>query len=208
MTTITLPATLKLGAACGMGQRRFDLLSQSDATGTQQARLLGPPRWTLALVQPEKVTLLEAGAWAALAVQLRGRVNVLAAWDPVRSAPQGTLRGTLALNIAAAAGATSVQISGGSPVSGTLKAGDWLSIGSGLGSSQLVMVTADATASGGLITVNVEPPLRTAFGSATAVTWDKALAYYRVQGDATAWTYGSSGTMATGFAFDLLETWS
>lgn len=208
MAIITLPSTLKLGVACGMGQRRFDLLSQSDATGTQQARLLGPPRWTLSLVQPERVTLIEGGAWAALVAQLRGRVNVLAAWDPVRPAPQGTLRGALVLSATAAAGATSIALSGGSPAAGTLRAGDSLSIGSGLGASQLVMVTADATTVAGAVTVGIEPPLRTAYAAGTTVSWDRPLAYYRAQADATTWTYGNSGTMVTGFALDLMETWS
>ena len=106
MSTVTLPGTIKLSPGCGVGQRRFDLVTQSDSSGSQQARLLGPPRWTLRLVQPDFLTLPEAGLWAALALQLRGRVNVLAAWDPARPAPSGTLRGTLTLAASAAAGDT------------------------------------------------------------------------------------------------------
>lgn len=210
MAVITMPSNLRVGAACGMGQRRFDLLSQSDATGSQQARLLGPPRWTLNLVQPERLTLQEAGVWAAMAAQLRGRVNVLAAWDPVRLAPQGTLRGALTLQAAAAAGAVAITVTGGASQAGkTLLAGDWLGIGTGLGTSQLVMCTATTVFdAAGTATVAFEPPLRLGYSTATVATWDKPLAYYRVQADATTWTYGNSGTMATGFALDLLETWS
>ena len=112
MSIITLPATLKFGVDSGVGQRRFDLLMQSDSNGSQQARLLGPPRWTLRLVQPEWLTLTEAGAWAALLMQMRGRVNVLAAWDVARPAPRGTARGSMVTSGTTAAGATFVAIAG------------------------------------------------------------------------------------------------
>lgn len=209
MAIITLPTTLKLGPQCGLGQRRFDLLVASDSTGASQVRLLAPPRWTLALVQPDKLTLPEAGAWAALLVQLRGRANVLAAWDPVRQAPLGTLRGALTLAAIAPAGATAATLAGGAGQAGaTLLAGDWLQIATGLGSSQLVMNTLDAVADGaGNIAINFEPPLRLAYAAATAVRWDKALAYYRAQADAVSWRYAGRGLLATGMAMDLLEAW-
>ncbi len=210
MSIITLPATLKIGVDSGVGQRRFDLLTQSDSNGSQQARLLGPPRWTLRLVQPEWLTLAEAGEWSALLMQLRGRVNVLAAWDPARPAPKGTMRGSLTLAASASAGATSVSITGGAGQAGTtVKPGDWFQIGAGLGTSQLVMCTVAATANGsGVVSLAFEPPLRTGFASATAVSWDKPLAYFRQQTDAATWSYISGGLAVSGLSMDLLETWS
>lgn len=210
MAIITLPTTLMIGSACGMGQRRFDLLSQSEPTGAQQVRLLAPPRWTLNLVQPDKLRLAEAGAWVALLAQLRGRVNVLAACDPVRPAPLGTLRGALTLAALAGAGATAISVTGGAGQAGkTLLAGDWLSIGAGLGSSQQVMVMATTTTNAsGVASVAIEPPLRTGFAISAVVTWDKPLAYYRLQNDASSWTYGGGGTLVSGIALDLMETWS
>ena len=209
MSIVTLPATLKIGINSGVGQRRFDLLTQSDSNGSQQARLMGPPRWTLRLVQPEWLALAEAGEWSALLMQLRGRVNVLAAWDPARPAPRGTLRGTLTLAATASAGATTVSVTGGAGQAGkTVAPGDWFQIGSGLGTSQMVMCTAAATADGsGVVSLAFEPPLRTGFSSATAVTWDKPLAYYRQQTDASTWSYIAGGTAVSGLSMDLLETW-
>lgn len=210
MTIITLPTTLPLGQNSGVGQRRFDLFSQSESSGSQQTRLLGPPRWTLRLVQPAILNLTDGGTWAALLMQLRGRVNVLAAWDPARPAPRGTLRGTLTLSATAAAGATSISITGGSGQAGrTLLAGDWLTIGTGLGASQLVMATAPVTMDGaGTGAVAFEPPLRAGFASATEVTWDKSLAYYRQQTDASTWGYDGGGMFVTGLSIDLMEVWA
>jgi len=188
-------------------------VSQSDATGAQQARLLAPPRWTLRLVQPDNLTLADASAWQVLTMQLRGRVNVLAAWDVARPAPLGTLRGTLSLAASAAAGATSTTVTGGSGQAGaTVRPGDWFQIGTGLGTSQLVMCTTAATADGsGVVALAFEPPLRTAHAIATAVAWDKPLAYYRQQTDAATWSLGRggrSGPLVTGLSLDLMETWS
>ena len=209
MSIITLPAGLKIGVGSGVGQRRFDLVSQSDSTGSQQVRLLAPPRWTLSLVQPQWLSLAEAGDWSAMLAQLRGRVNVLAAWDPGRPAPQGTLRGTLTLAATAAAGATTVSVTGGAGQAGkTVAPGDWFQISTGLGSSQLVACTAAATANGsGVVSLSCEPPLRLGYASGTAVAWDKPLAYSRQQGDATSWTYINGGVSVAGLSADLMETW-
>lgn len=213
MSIVSLPATLRLGAGGGMGQARFDLLSQSDSSGSQQVRLLAPPRWTLRLVQPEHMAQADASAWLALCMQLRGRVNLLAAWDSARPAPAGSLRGTLTLATAGAIGDTSISVAGGVGQAGaTVTPGDWFQIGSGLGTSQLVMCTSAATANvAGTVAIIFEPPLRTAFAVSTALTWDKPLAYYRQQTDAATWTLsngGRSGPLLTGLSLDLMESWS
>lgn len=103
---------LKLGPDCGWGQQRYDLVSTSDETGSEQTRLKGVPRWTLSLVQPAWLTLAEGGAWQAMVVALRGKVNRLEAYDPVRLAPQGTARGALTLSADVAAGASTIGLSG------------------------------------------------------------------------------------------------
>lgn len=206
MAVITLPA-LVFGAECGWGQQRHDLVATSEATGAEQVRLLSPPRWTLKLVQPATMSLDDAAAWQALVVSLRGRVNVLAAWDPIFKAPRGTMRGSLTLATAAAAGAATLSVSGGAGQAGkTLAAGDRLQLGVGLGSSQVVMVMSAATANAsGVVQVTVEPPLRAAYASATAVAWDRPMAYFRSRSQSTAWTYAKRGTRVTGMSLDLVE---
>ena len=106
MTIITLPEDLRVGVGSGMGQQRYDLVGTSDSTGSQQVRLLAPPRWTMSLIQPAWLSPAEAGRWQALVAKLRGRANVLAAWDKARPQPRGTLRGSPVLSATAAAGAT------------------------------------------------------------------------------------------------------
>jgi hypothetical protein len=210
MAIITWPGTIIPGPGSGFGQRRYDLTFASEATGAQQDRLLGPPRWSLNIVQPEALGQRQAGRWQAVIMSLRGKVNHLLCPNFGRLQPMGTMRGTLTLNAAPSAGAVAISVTGGAGQAGkTLQAGDYLQIGSGLGTSQVVMVMADATANGsGVIALTTEPPLRTAFASGTAVQWDRPAAYFKQQGTAVAWSYEPGREIVTtGMAVDLLEVW-
>lgn len=207
MSIITLPQTLQIGAGSGVGQQRYEIEAVSETNGAQQVRVLGPPRWRLALVQPPALSLQGGGEWAALIAALRGRVNHLAAWDPVRHVPAGTMRGTPTLNTGAAAGDSTLSLVTGQPAC-TLRSGDWLQLGAGLGASQLVMVTGNATADGsGIMSVAIEPPLRLAFSGGAAITWQRASTYYRATSASSQWQYVASAAVG-GFALDLLESWS
>lgn len=96
----------------------------------------------------------------------------------------------------------------GAGADATLLDGDWLQIGSGVG-SHFCMVTADATASdNGALTATIEPPLRKSFTSATVVTWDKPRAHFKQRPDSVSWSGVAGGTGAGGFALDLLEDWT
>lgn len=112
MSIVTIPAGLVAPAGCTIGQARYDLTESSDSTGSEAARLLGPPRWSMSLRSIDAMTPAEAGLWEALVLQLRGRVNHLAVHDFGRPAPAGTMRGTPTLNASASAGATSIVLAG------------------------------------------------------------------------------------------------
>lgn len=206
MSIITLPAGLGIGE-CSIGQARYDMAEMSDATGHSATRLFGPPRWRMSLRSPQALPLDEAARWESMLLQLRGGVNHLAAADPARKTPRGTMRGTLTLSGAHSAGAALITVTGGAGQAfTTLLAGDWLQIGAGLGTSQLVKVMAAGEAnSSGVIVLSVEPTLRVAFASGATVTWSSPLAYYKQLGEPT-WTYLST-RLVGGFAVDLLESW-
>lgn len=232
MTVINMSTALSVGQA-SIGQARFDMVEQSEITGSQSVRSFGPPRWSMSLRSRDVISFTDAKLWEAMVFSLRGRVNHLAAFDPGRPTPQGTYAGTMQLDAAVAAGATSMTINGGTV--GTLVTGDWLQIGTGLGTSQLVKVMADATSvpSGssafawdnagvfswtnggaftwnvtGVITVTFEPPARQAFGVGTAVTWDHPVAYYKAQSANTQSTYTPGFVGSGGYALELLEVFS
>ncbi len=205
MSIITIPAGLVAPASSTIGQARYDLTESSDSTGSEAARLLGPPRWSMSLRSIEAMTPAQAGQWEAMLLQLRGRVNHLAAYDFGRPAPAGTLRGTPTLNASASAGATSIVLAASGA---TLLAGDWLQLGTGVGTSQLVKCVANAASAGATMTVTIEPPLRRTFSAGTAVAWDKPVAYFK-QTSAPSWSYRvGRNRREGGFVLDLLESWT
>jgi hypothetical protein len=202
-TTLTFPLTIEV-AEFSLAQQRRDVLFNS-AFGSQ-ALENSPPLWAAALTTtPDFDTY--AADFKILVMQLRGKVNRLALWDLGRPAPLGTLRGTLTLSALVAVGATSMTITGGvGQANTTLKKGDMLGLGTGT-TQQLVMVMADATANvSGVITVTTEPPLRNGFAAASAVTWDKPCALFRLTASKNGWRY-SPGIMVDGMSMDLIEDW-
>lgn len=213
MAIITLPANLAVAKAGVLwGQRRYDAVSSSEQSGNVQVRLYGVPRWTLRLAAPNTITEEEAAVWRALLLQLRGRVNHLAAWNPAQIVPRGTMRGSMTINGAHSAGATTLNIivAGTGQVGNTLLAGSPLEVGSGL-TGQLVHTVSDGTATNtagnATISVQVEPPLRAAYIGGTAVTWDKAKAHFKSTNDSTEWRHYDS-TRHQDLSIDLLESWT
>jgi hypothetical protein len=185
------------------GQRRSDVTSES-VFGSQSIEIAGP-RWTCSLAAVAMLNA-QAGAWQALLLSLKGKVNQLALWNEGRPLPLGTMRGTMTLNASAALGDTTLSITAGGGQAGkTLLAGDMLGLGTGL-TQQVIMLNADATANGsGVIVATFDQPLRNAFASSAAVTWDHPAALFRQTGGDIAWQYDNP--VVRGFALSLLEDW-
>jgi hypothetical protein len=92
----------------------------------------------------------------------------------------------------------------------TLMPGDLLQIGSGLGTQQVVMVTAAAVADDlGAMAVTFEPPLRVAHSVGAAVKWDKPAAFFKMTSSASGWQYQptKAGPWVNGLSMDLMEHW-
>jgi len=72
----------------------------------------------------------------------------------------------------------------------------------------MVKIIADATAGASTITVFFEPPLRTAFSGAAAVSYSQALAYFKMLSDAPQWAAVPGFNTQAGYAIDLVEQWA
>jgi hypothetical protein len=209
MAIITMPDTLRVGAGSKIEQATFEVVSASDVTGSTQARAYGAPHWSLSLVSPAHLQDADAGAWKSMLLALLGSVNYLSAFDPSRPVPLGTYRGSPNLTATANAGDTTITFGDATQADKTLTVGDWLQIGTGLGTSQLVIVVAPATANGsGIATVQIQAPLRIPYAISTPVFWSRPRGHFRrTPGSGrTAWTPFAPG-VTQGFAIDLIEAW-
>lgn len=199
---IYFPSTLTLVTGIEWGQSRRDLAFESPFSS--QSAELSHPLWKVMLT-PARFGRSEYAEWEMLLLSLDGRQNQLALWHIDRPAPLGSMRGTMTMNGAHAAGDTVLNISAAGQAGKTLLAGDHLGFGSGT-TQQVVKVKELATADGsGNITVQVHPPLRTAYTTGTAVTWDKPKALFRRLDSATAMTHKRGGVDGT--SLDLIEDW-
>lgn len=183
-----------------------DAVSSSDPTGSAQTRVYGVPKWGLSLVSPTVMNDRRAGAWKALTLMLRGSVNRVAAYDPSRPVPLGTLRGAPTLSAVVAKGDVTAQINAGPGQAGkTIEVGDLLGIGTGFGTSQLVCAVQPATADGsGLLTLRFEAPARRDYAAGTAIVLIRPRAYFmRAQGRAEWGAYSRLRTNS--MSIDLVE---
>lgn len=173
MSTITVPSQFE-PRTCAFAANVNQRVNAAPFGGSEQAIDLLNDRWLCSVELAPQYNASAAYIEAFIAA-LRGQTNTCNLWHFTRPAPRGTVRGTLTLLGSAAQGAASLVITGCSPATGTLLAGDMLGVG-GL----LLMVAADATASGGVITVTLANRLRTAQSAGAAVTWDKPTAPFRL----------------------------
>lgn len=99
----------------------------------------------------------DAEAWSAFLTSLRGQFGTFYLGNPFRNSPRGT---ATSATITGSAGDRSVSVT----MTGTLKAGDYLSLGTGT-STRLYKVLVDQDGSG---TLEIWPALREAASSSSA----------------------------------------
>lgn len=207
MSVVTIPTGM-LVKRQDFGTRDFGLEFSNADSGASQTAINGPPRMTCSLVSNDAMDRSEAAVWRALVLSLKGRVNQLAVYDILNAAPRGTLRGSLTLAAAAAAGADSLRISAGATQAGrTLLAGDWIGVNQSGTNRQLLHVQGDATADAmGLIVVSVAPNLRVEAALGSTVVWDRPSCLMRRATQDNNWS--SNGATQGSFSLDLVEEWS
>ena len=180
--SITYP--LSMPAAPGIASSRFGLevpvaVHESPLSGVEQVLERPGARWVGEITLPPMPREL-AAAWTGFLVALRGSFGTFTLGDPDATAPRGSIAGSVTAT--GAAGARDITLSG---ATGTLLAGDYIQIGTGL-SARLHMVVQDWDAAVGG-TVAIEPPLRLA-ASAAPVIWQNPAGLFRLAGNEVSWS--------------------
>ncbi len=174
---LTLPATPDIATA------RFGLevpvaVHESPLSGVEQVLERPGARWVGEITLPP-MPRAQAASWTAFLVALRGSYGTFMFGDPDATAPRGSIAGTVTAD--GAAGARAVTLTG---ATGTLLAGDYIQIGSGV-SARLHMVVQDWDAAVGG-TVAIEPPLRLA-ATAAPVIWQNPAGPFRLATGEVSW---------------------
>lgn len=147
--------------------------------------------------------------WMAFLTALRGRRGTFLFGDPAGATPRGVATGT---PVADTVGSPSLNVARDrvlytrgwtEGVSGILKAGDWLQLGSG-SSARLHKVLQDASSdSSGYAAIDIFPALRADVADGAAITVQSAKGIFRLADNRPRWTLANGIVAAV--SFDIIE---
>ena len=162
-------------------------LSESVFTLRQQVFKHSGERWEAEVTLPQ-MARSDAEQWVAWLLSMRGREGTFLLGDPLGATPRGSAGGTPRVNGASQTG-DSISIDGcTASQTGWLKAGDYIQLGSGAGSS-LHKVLQDVSSNGaGQATIDVWPSIRTAPADNSTVVVSASKGVFRLATSSTEWS--------------------
>lgn len=145
----------------------------------------------------------DAEQWIAWLISLRGHLGTFLLGDPLGCTARGTPTGTPLVKGAGQTGGT-LEIDGASnSITGWLKAGDYIQLGTG-SSARLHKVLADANSdASGNVTLDIWPHIRTAPADNAAVTVSNAKGLFRLSSNEQAWSINEASIY--GISFGAME---
>lgn len=145
----------------------------------------------------------DAEQWVAWLVSLRGQLGTFLLGDPLGATPRGVATGTPLIKGGSQTGGTILIDGATTSVTGWLKAGDYVQIGSGLTARlHKVLVDTNSDASGN-VTLELWPHVRTAPADNAAVTVSSAKGLFRLSSNEQAWSINEASIY--GISFGAME---
>jgi hypothetical protein len=155
--------------------------------------------WTADLTLPP-MKRADAEQWVAWLISLRGQLGTFLLGDPNGATARGAATGTPLVNGASQTGGSLVIDGAATSVTGWLKAGDYIQLGSN-GSSTLHKVLTDANSDGsGNVTLDIWPHIRVAPADNAAVTVSDAKGLFRLSSNEQAFSINESAIYGMTFA--------
>ena len=164
--------------------------SQSPFTYKQQVITHGGQRWEASVSIPS-VHRDKAAQWKAMLVALKGQRGTFLLGDPDYVTPQGTV---ISCTLTGTVGSESPTV----VMTGTLKAGDYIQLGTGA-DSKLHQVLVDQSGDG---TLEIWPALRAGYTSAS-VDFSSPKGVFRLSTNLTSWSINNASTY--GISFEAVE---
>jgi hypothetical protein len=157
----------------------------------------------MADVQLPPMTRANAETWVAALASLNGREGSFLLGDTANTSPRGTATGTPLVN---GAGQTGYDLAtdGWTPnITGILRAGDWLQLGSG-STARLYKVMQDANSNGtGQATLTLWPRLRSSPADNAAITVSSPKGRFMLAMDGAEWSIDEAKIY--GLSFTAME---
>ena len=165
-------------------------VSQSPFTYKQQVISHGGQKWEASVNIPS-VHRDKAAEWKAMLVGLKGQTGTFLLGDPDYATPQGTVSSCV---LSGNVGDDTASV----VMTGTLKAGDYIQLGSGA-SSKLHQVLLDQDGDG---TIEIWPSLRSDYTS-SSVVFNSPKGVFRLATNMTSWSINNASIY--GISFEAVE---
>jgi len=174
-------------------------MSMSPFTYKQQIHNHSGQRWEAEITLPP-MARADAEQWIAWLLSLNGRAGTFQLGDPLGATPRGALGGSPLVNGAGQTG-SSLTIDGCTPsVTGWLKAGDYIQLGSGA-TATLHKVLQDVDTNGsGQASIDIWPSMRTAPADNSVVVVNSAKGNFRLNSNEVDWSITEASTYGLVFA--------
>jgi hypothetical protein len=176
--------------------------SRSPFTFAGQAFAYPGQMWQADITLPP-MKRADAEQWIAWLVSLRGQLGTFLLGDPLGQTARGAATGTPLVNGEEQTGDSLIIDGAATDVTGWLKAGDYIQLGSN-GSSRLHKVLADANSDGsGNVTLDIWPSIRTAPADNATVTVANTVGLWRLSGNESSWSINEASIY--GISFSAME---
>ena len=177
-------------------------ITQSPFTLSQQVVRHAGARWSAMIAIPP-VKREDSEYWNAFLLRLRGQFGTFLLGDPNAATPRGSAAsaaGTPVVNGASQTG-NELNIDGlPTSVTGYLKAGDYIQLGSG-STARLYKVLEDVNSNGsGEATLNLWPDLRSSPADGATVVVSNAKGLFRLESNNATWSINNAGFYSISFS--------
>lgn len=168
----------------------------------QQVQRFGGQLWSAEIELPDMPRAV-AAPWTAFLLAMNGRHGTVLVGDPAAVAPLGVATGTPLVDGASQAGGSLATKGWSASVTGILKAGDYIQLGSGA-TTRLHQVIEDADSDGGgLAALTLWPDLRESPADGAAVTTQSSKGAFRLTTNDAGWSTDFRGLY--GVTLSLIE---
>ena len=180
-------------------------ISQSPFTLKQQVISHSGQQWEADISLPP-MTRDEGEDWVSFLVKLKGQQGTFLLGDPSGATPRGSAATTAGTPVVNGAGQTGGNLTiDGLPVSvsGYLKAGDYIQLGTASSSTLHKVLNDVTTSAAGEASIDVYPSIRTAPADGSSVTVSNAKGVFRLSSNETSWSI--SEVELFGISFSAVE---
>lgn len=177
---ITLPFAVRAPKGITITPQTAVGVESSPFSMQENVQISQGQRWMAQIDLPPMSRDTGAPEWFAALVSLNGSAGTFYLGDTAYKVPRGVATGTPLVNGGSQSGYDLVTDGWTHGVSGILKVGDWIQLGTGSGSHlHMVMATADSD-SGGNVTLTLWPKLRSSPADNSAIVTSSPRGVFRL----------------------------